>query len=307
MKSLIPLLIFAASISCYGQKNPLPFKSIQPEKIEAFTNIAVSNDSLFVETQIDTILNLDIKADNWDTAVFNPYKNTLLKFPLELNFSDTTYTSPIKRKKVITSRFGWRRGRPHKGIDIDLVTGDSVVAILDGIVRFARYNSGHGRTVIVRHYNGLETVYAHLSKYAVKANDTVKQGQLLGKGGTSGNARGSHLHLVVNYKGVAIHPEYLFNFSEANTIRSKEIWITRQWMRPSLHNSKRKSKLNLLLTEEDAIASTKKQKKIYIVKSGDTLSRISLRNNVSIASICKTNYIKRNAVIKIGQRLVIEH
>lgn len=266
----------------------------------------VETDSLPTEKLNDKSNPIDIKSEYWDTTVFNPYKNIELKFPIEIAFNDSSYTSPIKRDKVVTSRYGWRKGRAHKGIDIDLVTGDSVVSMFDGIVRFARYSSGHGRTVIVRHFNGLETVYAHLSRYAVKINDTIKKGDLLGKGGTSGNARGSHLHLVINYKGVAINPEYLFDFNETNTIRSKAIWITRKWTRPGLHNSRRQSKLKLLLTEADALESLKTQTKIYVVKSGDTLSRISMRNNVSIATICKSNYIKRNAIIKIGQKLVLE-
>jgi murein DD-endopeptidase MepM/ murein hydrolase activator NlpD len=250
---------------------------------------------------------IDIKGEYWSNTVFNPYKNTAVDFPLKLTFTDSAFISPIKRDKVITSRYGWRRGRPHKGIDIDLITGDSVVAVLDGIVRFATYNGGHGRTVVVRHYNGLETVYAHLSRYMVKPNDTVKKGQLIAKGGNTGNSRGSHLHLVTSYKGNYIHPEYLFDFSKNNKIRAKELWITRKWTRPGLHSSRRKSKLDLLISESEAIASVQKQTKIYLVRSGDTLSRIANRNNTSIASICKSNLIRRSSILKVGQKLVLEY
>ena len=170
----------------------------------------------------------------------------------------------------------------------------------------ARYNTGHGRTVVVRHFNGLETTYAHLSKYGVKENDTISKGAYLGKGGVSGNARGSHLHLVVNYKGVSINPEYLFAFNDENAIRSKELWITKKWTRPNAHNSKRQSKIELIRSENEALASLKKQSKIYFVKRGDTLSRISVRNNVTIAALCKTNAINKKAVLRIGQKLVIE-
>ena len=294
MKSLVSLLFFLSSIFVFAQDFKLHVLKL---------NLL---DSIATEKVIDSLPIVDIKAEHWDTNVYNPYKNEVVKFPVQLKFNDSNYTSPITINKVITSRYGWRHGRAHKGIDIDLVTGDSVVAMFDGIVRFAYYNTGHGRTVIVRHYNGLETVYAHLSKYAVKVNDTVMQGQLLGKGGTTGNARGSHLHLVVNYKGVSINPEYLFEFTEKNAIRSKEIWVTKQWTRPYAHNSRRQSHIRPLITKEDAIASLEKEKKIYIVKRGDTLSKISLRNNVSIAALCKINAIKKASLLRIGQKLIIQ-
>ena len=248
----------------------------------------------------------NIKSEFWDTTEFNPYRNEILGFPLHISFSDSVYASPIKKEKVITSRYGWRRGRPHQGIDIDLITGDTVVAILDGVVRFAKYNRGLGKVVVVRHYNGLETTYAHLSKIVVKPNDTVHKGQLIGKGGNTGRSRGSHLHFMTSYKGQHIHPEYLLDFSEENKIRSQEFWITKQWTRAGFHSSRRKSKLELFTTKDQALASLVKTKKIYVVKRGDTLSRISKRNNISIASICKTNAIKKSSLLKIGQKLILE-
>ncbi|WP_298757946.1 peptidoglycan DD-metalloendopeptidase family protein [uncultured Psychroserpens sp.] len=303
MKSFFSCFLILISVSLFAQKSP-EFKLLDLSELNFITSI----DSVKTEVvkENDTIIPIDIKAEYWDHTVYNPYKNVEVTFPLQLNFKDSTYFSPIGKEKVVTSRYGWRRGRPHKGIDIDLVTGDSLFAMFDGIVRMSRYSRGHGKTVVLRHYNGLETVYAHLSAYGVKENDTIVRGQYLGKGGVSGNARGSHLHLVVNYKGVSINPEYLFEFNEHNKIRSKELWITRKWTRPIVHNSRRQSKIIPLLSEEDAIASLIKQQSIYTVKPGDTLSRISRRNNVSIASLCKTNAIKRNAVIRVGQKLVIE-
>jgi murein DD-endopeptidase MepM/ murein hydrolase activator NlpD len=249
---------------------------------------------------------VNLKGEYWDTTVYNPYRYSTTEFPLKLNFNDSVYSSPILHKKVITSRYGWRRGRPHKGIDIDLVTGDSVVSILDGIVRFARYSRGHGKTVVVRHYNGLETTYAHLSHIEVKANDTILKGQLLGKGGNTGRSTGSHLHLVASYKGEYIHPDYLFNFDATNTIRAQEIWVTKKWTRPSYHSSKKLTRLSLFETKEEALASLEKQRKVYIVRKGDTLSRISKRNNTSIYAICRTNKIKRSSTLRIGQKLILE-
>jgi len=289
----ISFQVFSQSSEKYPEAKPLP-------------NDVVKNDSIILSTKVKSIDLIDIKSNHWDTQRFNPFKDELVKFPIQIKFKDSLYRTPILDSMVITSRFGWRNRRAHKGIDIDLITGDEVVSVLDGIVRFARYNSGHGKTVIVRHYNGLETVYAHLSSYAVKANDSVRQGQVLGKGGATGNARGSHLHFIVNYKGIAINPEYLFDFSGDNKIRSNELWVTQRWTAPYYHSSRRRTKLELLKTKDEAIASLTKEKTVYIVKRGDTLSHISRRNNVSIRSICVANKIKSTTVLRVGQKLVLE-
>lgn len=257
-----------------------------------------------IKKQKDSLSNIHF-ANNWDTIHFNPYRNTKVSFPFEINFLDKTYASPIPRKHVVTSRYGWRRGRAHRAIDIDLITGDDVYSVLDGKVRYVGYHPGHGKTIVVRHYNGLETVYAHLSKYDVKVNTIVKKGELIGKGGNTGRSRGSHLHLEMRYKGIDINPEHLFNFKGKTTIRSKNIWVTEDWATPYYHISTRQSNLVTLDTFEKVTAYKKRKRKIYIVKSGDTLSGIAYKNHVPIRRICKTNKIRRTSTLKIGQRLIL--
>jgi len=210
---------------------------------------------------------LDITAEYWDTTIYNPYRNTMQQFPMVLNFNDSTYASPVPRTKVVTSHYGWRKGRAHRGIDIDLITGDSVVSVLDGIVRYARYTNGFGNTVVVRHYNGLESTYAHLSRIDVKPNDSIAKGQYLGKGGNTGNSRGSHLHLELSYKGQPIHPEYLFDFSPKNAIRADQVWVTQKWAHTRFHNSRRVSKVKVIKSaDEAALLSLAKQPRFYVVK-----------------------------------------
>ena len=310
MKTLLFAFSFFMSLTCVIAQNE---SSSETLKITLPSTYKKANLVKEIEIPLasgsDTLLSdlPDIKAEYWDTTVYNPYKNiAVTEFPINITFSDSTYASPVPHEKVITSRYGWRRGRPHKGIDIDLVTGDSVVSILDGVVRFARYSRGHGKTVVVRHFNGLETTYAHLSHIAVKANDTLKKGQYLGKGGNTGRSTGSHLHLVTSYKGEYIHPEYLFNFDATNTIRSQDLWVTHKWTRTTYHSSRGLAKLTLFNTKEEALASLEKQRKVYVVRKGDTLSRISKRNRTSIASICRTNKIKRTSTLRIGQKLILE-
>ena len=207
----------------------------------SFTNDKFE-DSIIQQKKVDSLKDL-VVFEKWDNFRFNPYREELKKYPFHIQFVDSTYASPINRKKVITSRYGWRKGRAHQGIDIDLITGDDVMAMFGGVIRFAGYSSGHGKTVVIRHYNGLETAYAHLSKYAVKVNDTVKKGQTIGLGGTTGNARGSHLHLVVSYKGSFINPEYLFDFGKENKIRKQSQWVTKNWAAAHFHTSRKQSNM----------------------------------------------------------------
>lgn len=288
---------------------PFHMKTIVLYSLFVIAPLNILSQDLIKNTKITDSITHTIMTKKWDTLNFNAYKNQSKTLPFKVTFTDSMYSSPIKRKKVITSRYGWRKGKPHRGIDIDLVTGDDVMAMFDGIVRFVRYSSGHGRTIVIRHYNGLETAYAHLSKYLVKVNDTIKKGQVIGKGGTTGNARGSHLHLVVSYEGNFINPEYLFDFNENNKIRHKNIWVTKKWVKAQFHSSKRQSKLDFVNTYEEALISQKKQSrsKIYFVKSGDTLSEISNKYNISLSRLCKINALSKTRVLKIGQKIIINY
>ena len=289
---IIGLLFFMIYIHTNAQNH----KFINIDTLEAYLEKTIE--------KRDTVV-FSTYSENWNNKVFNPYKNHTTEFPFKLSFTDSTYASPILKKNVVTSRFGWRWGRAHKGIDIDLITGDKVVALLDGKVRYVGYHSGHGRSIIIRHANGLETVYAHLSKYSVKPNDIVKKGQVIGKGGNTGNSRGSHIHIETIYKGNYINPEYLFSFDEKKEIKKNEFWVTKSWVTPYLHNSRRKSNLVYYDSKEAAEESDDFKSKIHVVKRGDTLYDISRRYNVSIYRICKTNSIRKNSTLKIGQQLVL--
>jgi len=247
----------------------------------------------------------DFMSEYWTNKSFNPFKDVKVTYPFKISFTDSTFASPVKRRKVVTSRYGWRWGKPHRGIDIDLITGDKVMAMFDGKVRYVKYVLGHGQTVVIRHDNGLETIYSHLSRQLVKPNQIVKKGDVIGKGGRTGNTRGSHLHLTISYKGIFINPEYFFEFNEENKVRGKEFWVTKKWATPYLHSSRRQSNIEVYASYEAAKEGEKNQRKVYIVRRGDTLSKISLKYNVSIRSLCRTNSIRKNSVLKVGQQLIV--
>lgn len=305
MKILFPLLLFLVSISnTYGQDraiDPMYIPNLK-EKIDTHIDFLTKDELNLIVNYSNA--NLQI-AEYWDNKRFNPYPVPIKNVPFQLLFRDTTFASPILIDKVITSRYGWRNRRPHKGIDIDLVTGDTLRAILDGKVRYVKYHSGHGRTVVVRHSNGLELVYAHLSKQLVKENDIVLKGQVIGRGGVSGNARGSHLHLEVIYKGNYINPEYLFDFGDNNKIRSNEFWVTNKWTSPHLHSSKRKSKINVATSFKEATSQKVTKFKTHRIRKGDSLSRIAQKYGVSVSAICKANSIRRTTTLRIGRQLII--
>lgn len=298
MKRLLFLITFFIAFQGYSQIIDLSIVRLDSISFSERLNMIITKHKKDSLSQV-------YMTENWDTTTFNPYKDYRQTYPFEVSFVDSVYTSPITRKKVVTSRYGWRNRRAHKGIDIDLITGDDVMAMFDGKVRAVRTFQGLGKTVVVRHANGLETVYAHLSKQIVKVNDTITKGTIIGKGGNTGNSRGSHLHLVVSYRGVYINPEYLFEFTEENKIRSQELWVTRRWVTPYLHSSRKQSTILIATTEEEALQNEEKQKKIYIVKKGDTLSKIANRHHTSITAICKENSIKRTSTLRIGQQLVV--
>lgn len=307
-KTLFLFLVFNYSLTAQTASDSL-IPSIMIYKIEGKRTVALPNLAALIDTvsyKVDSFPEKNPLMENhWATDTFNPYEETKLNYPFNLSFGDSAYSSPIDRKKVVTSRYGWRRGRPHHGIDIDLISGDDVKAIFDGKVRYVNYHGGHGKTIIIRHENGLETVYAHLSKQLVKINDTVYKGDVIGKGGVTGNARGSHLHLEVRYQGKSINPEYLFDFTENNTIRSSELWVTKKWTNPLKHRSTRQSKIMVYNTLEDISSSKKIENNSYIIKKGDTLWNIAKKYQLSVTQLCGLNSIKKTTKLKIGQRLIL--
>lgn len=115
--------------------------------------------------------------------------------------------------RQINSPYGKRWGRLHAGLDIKVYLGDTIRAAFDGKVRIVKYNAkGYGYYVVIRHPNGLETLYGHLSKQLVKEDQIVRAGDVIGLGGNTGRSFGSHLHFETRLLGQPIDPAYMFDF-----------------------------------------------------------------------------------------------
>ncbi|MFN8415878.1 MAG: M23 family metallopeptidase [Cytophagaceae bacterium] len=225
----------------------------------------------------------------WDTRNIDPYKLDPADFKdsIAMLLYDTIngrgWSMPLATS-VVNSRFGMRGYRWHYGTDLDITVGDPILACFDGVVRISQYNAGgYGYYVVIRHYNGLETLYGHMSRIDVKVNQVVKAGEVIGLGGNTGRSTGPHLHFEVRYVGNAFNPEYIYDF-RSHTIKSN----------------------HFLLTPEH-YGYAKEARKIYYhtVRSGESLGSISRKYGVSISQLCKLNRMTTKSVLRVGQKIRI--
>jgi Peptidase family M23/LysM domain len=215
----------------------------------------------------------------------------------------SNYAIPFKGR--ITSRFGYRRGRNHNGIDIDLVTGDTVVAAFDGKIRYAQmHEKGFGNLVIIRHYNGLETYYAHSSKLLVAPNQEVKAGEPIALGGNTGRSTGDHLHFEVRFYDNPINPEHLFNFEEQYV--DDNLLVHSGIFRPGSSKHSTKSSGHSGTGGGNSTYSVDKSSRTHKIRSGDSLYGISLKYGTTVKKLCQLNGIKETDVLSIGQVIRIK-
>lgn len=157
----------------------------------------------------------------WDTLNLDPYKFDLreLSGDIRLQVLDADCGFALPAAGAVTSGFGWRWGRMHAGVDIPIKTGDTIVSAFDGVVRMSTWYYGYGNCVVVRHHNGLETLYGHLSSRLVKPGDLVNAGQPVGLGGSTGYSTGPHLHFETRIMGKAFNPEQLIDFKKDSLLK----------------------------------------------------------------------------------------
>lgn len=118
----------------------------------------------------------------------------------------TPFSMPVKSPFRNTSKFGPRWGRQHTGIDLAAALGTDIYATADGVVKFAGWQNGYGKIVIIEHAFGIETRYAHQSNLVVKTGQRVSRGQQIGDMGNSGNSTGVHVHYEVRVNGEPVNP-----------------------------------------------------------------------------------------------------
>lgn len=270
-------------------------------------NIVLYNDNTwrYVRNRNIDVLDETVFTQDWDTTKIQPYNVELKEIPIsmviDLVDSLKSYHYPFKGR--VTSKYGPRRRRIHQGTDIDLETGDPVYATFDGRVRVTTYvRGGYGNLVILRHDNGLETYYGHLSEISVKPNEWVTAGQVIGKGGNTGRSTGSHLHFEMRYKGQTFDPERLIDFS-TGTLRRETFLLKRTYFSPYSRFTQDFEEEIQSDEEDKRIAAEAAAIKYHIVKRGDTLGRIAINNHTTVTKLCQLNGIKKTSVLRIGQRI----
>lgn len=218
-------------------------------------------------------------------------------------FSEVLNQFQIPFKGQVISKFGIRHGRMHTGTDLRLALGDSVRSAYEGIVRRASRYYGYGNLVILDHSHGLETYYAHLSKFLVSVGDTVHPGQVVGLGGRTGRATAVHLHFEIREDGKAYNPELVYDFTNF-TIRPEV--AEKEALADMIRNPKTGENIHITTKGNSYVLEMSTVPMVeYVIKAGDSLWEIARKFNTSVSMLCEHNNLTRQSTLKIGRVLKI--
>lgn len=257
---------------------------------------------------------------SWNTSRVFCYSES--EIPESFKIDLRGFSMPTK-SRMVTSHVGYRPRfrRVHKGTDIKVYTGDTIYAAFDGKVRMTDYQpNGYGNVVVIRHGNGLETIYGHLSKHLCREGDQVRAGQPIGLGGNTGRSFGSHLHFETRLVGAMIDPELLFDF--ANQDIKCDYYVFRKngngetgaktqavYEAVPQHQGRSTQVLAAATNTQEASfpdadpSRVQLQGKFHKVSPGETVSSIARRLDISVETLCNANHISRNTHVRPGQIL----
>lgn len=302
------LLLGIAACGAYAQKITSKSPHSDAHK-QLLANQANSKDQIRLidqNTFIDLIDELepepDIYTEGWNSKRVNPFKESEVPDAKVIDVSN--YFIPVPG--AVTSNYGYRArfGRMHKGIDLAIKSNDTIYAAFDGKVRLTNYEAkGYGNYVILRHPNGLETVYGHLNKSLVKENQVVKAGQPIALGGSTGRSTGPHLHFETRYMGYAINPSAIFDFANKTTHTDTYTFSKASYTKARNYEPSKKMAKSEKVNPYKSASSTRSS---YTVKKGDTLSSIARAYGMSATSLRKLNGMSKKSKLRPGQKLKLK-
>lgn len=228
----------------------------------------------------------ELYNSNWDTSWVNPFRNKDISFPDSFNVDCRTFSMPIDGDIKVTSKYGPRRRRMHRGIDLKVHVGDTIRSAFSGKVRIKGFERrGYGYYLVIRHPNGLETIYGHLSKFIVSEDEIVKTGQAIALGGNTGRSTGPHLHFETRFLGQALDPSNIIDFEKG--IPHQDFY--------ALHKSK--------MEQTNMYTSTSERIVYHRVKKGETLGGIALKYKTTVNELCRLNGLTRKSTLRVGQSI----
>ncbi len=277
-------------------------KQLLANQAKSKDQIRLVEKNTFIDLIDDIEPEPDIYTEGWNSKAVNPFKES--DVPDTQVIDVTGYVMPVPGK--VTSNYGYRRrfGRMHKGIDLAIRNNDTIYAAFDGKCRLTAYErKGYGNYVILRHPNGLETVYGHLNKPLVKADQVVKAGDPIGLGG-SGRSTGPHLHFETRFMGYAINPSAIFDFANQTTHTDTYTFDKRTYTKA--RNFAPAGKTLAKAESSNPYRAAANEKDSYTVRKGDTLSSIAKSYGLSSTTLRKINGMGAADVIKVGQVLKLK-
>lgn len=258
-----------------------------------------------------------IEAESYDTPAAdlyedwnNRYAHRATDLPDSLRISLRHFCMPTTNR-VITSNFGARWGRQHKGLDIKVYIGDTIRSAFSGKVRIVNYERrGYGKYVVIRHDNGLETIYGHMSKHLVEENQEVRAGDPIGLGGNTGRSTGSHLHFETRLCGVALNPALMFDFRNQDVVDDYYMFHKDTYESESAEANRLRGVAGSSAMDDDQDVAGRNDKatrsaatRFHKVSRGETLYSIARKRGTSVDAICKLNHITKRTKIRPGQIL----